>query len=722
MNTPSEEQQHIIDSVKNGNNVIVHAVAGSGKSTTVLSLAKQMPEKRILQLTYNSSLRHEIKAKVAELKLSNIQIHTFHSLAVQYFSSDAHNDTELHRILVKQQPPQQPISQCDILVIDENQDSTFLYYRFVIYYLLHMGSRIQLICLGDEKQCIYEFKGADTRYLSYADKIWRNFIHLKSPKFVHCSLLMSYRITDQIGDFINKVMMGTEMMHTCRDGEPVLYIRNNRFNVENILIHNIKDLLTRCNPQDIFILCASLKSVFVRKLENILVLNNIPCFVPNFEVEKLDDRVINGKFVFSTFHSVKGRQRPYVFILGFDNNYFTHYARTLPTNECPNTLYVGASRPQQRLFVVEYEQFSNDRPLEFLQLSHKQMDNRSCSYIRFNGTPRSYFDYDSDLVELKAVLDKRFETPTKMVQFIQEHILDAISLEVEDIFKQADISGNYVIDLPSVQTTSNGFEDISDLNGIAIPSYYYAQKCSTNLLKNEINSLLLGLKPNEHQYLKDIIDKIPEKCDEISDFLFLANIFVSLKERLYFRLKQIENYDWIDDDILAECMARLENTLQIKDEQSLIFEHNFIHHSMEELHVAKIDPLLQTYFPGVYFRFSAIADVVTNTTLCEIKCTSNINIEHKLQLLIYAWLWYVLGLKSDKRFILLNVKTGEQFELEASFSKMTEIVVQILQSRYVELNTKSNKHFIKDCLHTMDVLTCQHIAGNFLTELTYEND
>lgn len=45
MQEPSEEQQIIIDHVKEGYNILVRAVAGSGKSTTVLSLAKQLIEK-----------------------------------------------------------------------------------------------------------------------------------------------------------------------------------------------------------------------------------------------------------------------------------------------------------------------------------------------------------------------------------------------------------------------------------------------------------------------------------------------------------------------------------------------------------------------------------------------------------------------------------------------------------------------------------------------------
>ena len=67
MNIPSEEQQHIINNIICGYNVVVDACAGSGKSSTILAAAKQLSDKKIIQITYNSMLRHEIKEKIKVL-------------------------------------------------------------------------------------------------------------------------------------------------------------------------------------------------------------------------------------------------------------------------------------------------------------------------------------------------------------------------------------------------------------------------------------------------------------------------------------------------------------------------------------------------------------------------------------------------------------------------------------------------------------------------------
>ena len=63
-------------------------------------------------------------------------------------------------------------------------------------------------------------------------------------------------------------------------------------------------------------------------------------------------------------------------------------------------------------------------------------------------------------------------TPTKMVQFIPDFVLNEISPIIDKIF---DFSQVYTtnIEIPSVIQTNYGYEDVSDLNGIAIPSFFY---------------------------------------------------------------------------------------------------------------------------------------------------------------------------------------------------------------------------------------------------------
>ena len=719
MNQPSQEQQQIIDYVKDDYNIRVEAVAGSGKSTTVLSLANQCPNKEILQLTYNSSLRLEIKEKVETLNIHNIKIHTFHSLAVKYYSRQAHTDTGIRHILLYKLKLLQPIPKIDILVIDENQDFTELYFQFVLKFLLDYAKPIQIICLGDPRQCIYEFKGADPRFLTMADEIWSPFFYLKTDKFIKCNLRTSYRITNQMGFFVNKALIGDNLMLTCRDGDPVTYIRNNRKNVENILIFNIKNLINNgIKPDDIFILAASIKGInsYIRKLENRLVEHNIPCHVPIFETEKLDERVIDGKIVFSTFHSVKGRQRPFVFILGFDNNYFIQYARTLPKNECPNTLYVGCTRAIKHLFLIEYDERPTDRPLEFLKMGHRDLVN--CSFVDFKGFPRKIFhNSDSSQDNIKSLIEKRFETPTKMVQFIPDFVLNEISPIIDKIF---DFSQVYTtnIEIPSVIQTNYGYEDVSDLNGIAIPSFFYEKISKNNILKSLIDQSILEMRPNEHFFLKNTIKNIPETFNSINDYLYLSNIYISIQERLYFKLKQINSneYNWIDEELLNQCIERLEKMIVENNEYIPSFEKTLIHNSNESLH-ENIDRILKPHFTeNILFRFSAIIDVFSENSIWELKFTNQISIEHKIQLVIYAWIYQSMNLPS-RDFKLFNIKTGELYVLSSNFDDLSTIVISILKGKYEKPIIKTDIEFRDSVKKHMNSITIQHLIDESLNTL-----
>ena len=131
----SEEQLQIINAVKKGYNVQVDAVAGSGKTTTILSIADAMPDKTIIQLTYNRELMEEVKQKKTQLSetmyLDNLSIYTYHSLAFQFYSIEAKNDIGISNILSNNMKPRRTLPNVDILVGDEVQDMNLLYYQFI---------------------------------------------------------------------------------------------------------------------------------------------------------------------------------------------------------------------------------------------------------------------------------------------------------------------------------------------------------------------------------------------------------------------------------------------------------------------------------------------------------------------------------------------------------------------------------------------------------------
>lgn len=78
----TEEQIQIVNST---GSIKINAVAGSGKTTTVIQYAKSRPAKsRILYLAFNKTVKLEAMRKFAAQGLHNVRVETAHSLAFRY--------------------------------------------------------------------------------------------------------------------------------------------------------------------------------------------------------------------------------------------------------------------------------------------------------------------------------------------------------------------------------------------------------------------------------------------------------------------------------------------------------------------------------------------------------------------------------------------------------------------------------------------------------------
>jgi hypothetical protein len=278
------------------------------------------------------------------------------------------------------------------------------------------------------------------------------------------------------------------------------------------------------------------------------------------------------------------------------------------------------------------------------------------------------------------------------------------------------------IDIPSVIQTKKGFfEEISDLNGIAIPCLYYdhlmnawndapSNKTKDSVLYDIIDMNIENITEQKRQFLMEIIDKLPETIDSISDYLYMANINLAIQESLYFKLNQIdrEDYHWISEEVVQSCNQRLRRTVS---PDCLLtrprVEEYIIHASAEEMHVP-IDAFVENILPGERFRLSARVDLITESTLWEFKCTSELTTDHMLQLAIYAWIWKTTHCASDaKEFRLFNIKSGELLRLDGSTSDLNEIMTLLLCSRFSEPIVKTDSEFITDCLNCIHEQTSE---------------
>jgi len=726
----SNEQQAVYEEIVKGNHVVVNACAGSGKSTTILGIVQRQPHRRVLQITYNSMLRKEIQEKVKRLGIQNLEVHTFHSLCVKYYHRDGFTDRVMKQVVQADLIPLADIPPIDMLVLDEAQDMNLLYYQLIVKYIRNgapkttgPGHGWQCMILGDERQGLYEFKGSDTRFLTQASEIWCNIPGIACAPIIEKSLRVSYRITRPMATFVNDLLLGEERLEAVRDGDPVTFvIYDSEYTLKKVLkVELTKILQEGGKPGDIFILGASIRwaakrwPVHIRQIENFLVEEmGIPCYVPMFEDAALsNDQASEGKVVFSTFHTVKGRQRPYVFVFGFDGGYFKKYQRRITKDTCPNTLYVATTRASKRLYLLESCEGSGKAggsgPLPCLKETHAEMKQRTqiVSYKGNQPVPAGSSEEANPAQKSRPIS----VWPSLVLRFVSESKLEILTEEIMNLFtKRAEpMEEEQLEEITTVVETENGFfEEVSDLNGLAIPSLCYQQLNPSwiQLEQNEIYQniqYILESKPQQHSFVRKWMKTLPTECNSINTCLLLANLYIALKEELYFKLQQINSYSWLTEEMLQPYIERMReeigddvvNVADISRELNLFSEDR----AYAEEEQKTLNDALQPILGETNYEFWGVVDCVTDTKLLEWKCVSTLTIEHFVQLLFYAWIWEHLN--ESKTYHLYNIRTGESYELTATREDMTRVVANVLKTKFEETETEPCVDFVAMCSNSV---------------------
>ena len=657
-------------------NIMVDAVAGSGKTTTILHLALRYPDSNIIQITYNNMLKREVRKKVDRLAIKNMTIHTYHSLAVKYYQESAYTDEEIKKILINNTPMKTKISPIDILLIDETQDMAQDYYNLVRKFISDTKSNPQIVIMGDRYQSIYEFKGANSKFLTLADKLW-------NCDFEKMNLTTSYRLTNQIAWFVNKVMLGNDRIDTVKSGPPVDYYIGNSYQIYKKLGKQLRKLMKDdgIKEQDIFILSPSVKSLEppFKKLENYLVKKGHKCTTPSSDDAKLDEKVISNKIVFTTFHQAKGRERKVVVLYNFDDSFTQFFLKpTDPVSTCPNILYVGATRASYKLIVIQDNKY---KPLNFLSTRYlKKSEN--LNVITVNEQNLDCINLLNKPREIKKI------STTDLIKFISSGTIDKIlnilgteySDSGTDLFIQLRKPNN-LVDIPNKIkniTVSNGneivtFEDVSDLNGLVIPAIYEKLLLKKN---STIEDYVLEQIRDNNPLITDLkkyISKTKIPSNDPKNFLRIGNLYLALQSKLLAKITQIKKYDWLDLNMILKCHT---NMTMISD-TSIKFEVPIINDELDNSFVYE-----HKEFGPIHL--TSRLDGLDSKTIWEFKCVDNLSIDHKLQIIIYAWAYHNsmeenLG---PRDFILLNVKSGEMLKLKFNIDSINQIVELLFNDKY----------------------------------------
>lgn len=374
------QQTAIIEAISSRTcNVVVNAVAGASKTFTSLnSCARMPPTTSVMILTFNSRLKSETRTKVRKMNMSHrVNVHTYHSACVRHYDALNGKDDVGMANVVRKGPeclPHTPLC-FDVLIIDECQDMTELYYRFVRKMMTdNARPHVTVAVFGDMRQCIYRFKDAEPRLF----RLMPHLVPGATLPWHRFSLSTSFRVTRSMCDFVNAHLpsstedssVGDVFMRSHKTTEacrPVRYVVTS--NMYQAPLDEIMTELRSGNTRagDIFVLAPSLHTGQLKKhvnaLENKLVAMNIPCFVPTSRTMSSggDESLMRGKVVFSTFHQSKGLERPVVLVMGFDANSCAMY---LKSESCPSELYVACTRATRTLILMHG---ASEPPLPFMK-------------------------------------------------------------------------------------------------------------------------------------------------------------------------------------------------------------------------------------------------------------------------------------------------------------------------------------------------------------------
>jgi hypothetical protein len=681
----SSEQQEVMNALVN-NNVVIDSVAGSGKTTCNLHIAKKFTESNILLLTYNSRLKIETREKIHLLKLTNIEAHSYHSFCVKYYNNVCFTDSEIVEILMNNTECIRPFNY-DIIIIDETQDMSPLLFQLVCKILKDNNNTPKICILGDERQCIFDFNKADQRFITFAENIFT----FNTFPWKHLKLSTSFRVTFEMSEFINNCMLHKNIItsHKITNIKP-RYILCQTYGLGlkrdgsgfNRAFQEIEYYLNMgYQPSDIFVLAPSVRNegTPIKALENKLKKQlDIPIFVPFGDDTVIDNDIIANKLVFSTFHQTKGLERKVVLIFGFDNSYFEYYKKDYDRYSCPNELYVATTRSLEHLSLF------HDLEQDYLDFLNKDKIKIYCELI-----PPEYSWKHIPMRQYNTSNDKHSDTTvTQLLHHIPCDVIDKC---------YEYIKGNCIREKSKHinilhKTKQNGspgkptlYEEVSELTGIAIPEYFEylltgkmtifkcieeEYKANSEMMVDIIN---IFNNTNSVKYQEFSLEKL-----EPSIILQLANIWNSFTNKLLFKLYQIKDYNWVSEENLSLCINRLK-TLNITTHNTLYFEYKCMYKHI-------------IYNVPIHGRI----DCIHNDTIYEFKCVRALKKEHYIQLALYKYLYETQhpDKKDVNNYYLYNILSDELFLLTSTYDDVCDITKILLEYKYKNKVKKPDNLFL----------------------------
>ena len=710
MNEASLEQKEI-SSVLTNYNVVADSVAGSGKTTTVLHIAKDYEDESILLLTYNKKLRIETDNRAKALGLTNLHVHNYHSFAVKYYGRNCHNDNALEKHLNKM-----PLDtfRYTMMIIDEAQDMTSLYHKFVCKIINDNNYKPTICILGDRYQSIYDFNGADNRYIIYGHQV----LNVNNRPWKQLKLSQTFRVPKEIAAFINKCMLPEDRLITNKEGHKPKYLFCDAYGKRPFL--QIMEYLKTYKSEEIFILAPSVRNenTPAKILANALTQNGIKVHIPRDDNEKLDEDIIRNKLVFSSFHQVKGLERPVTMVFHFDKGYFNFYNTKADPLTCPNTMYVATTRSLQHLTLIHHYQldflpFLNHKIIQDycdVEMVREAIDKKSLKpHYLLPFKVNTLFD---KLFSGKRVIDAIMSQTVKHTKIQTMNVRSKIlckNLKSEIIehackYFDTNITNNSceegrIINLPAKTKQNETYESVSDINEVAIPSHYEYLNTGQMYIVEYLNSDDF-LETVEVNYFKEDSDDEEEKGTSEKEIitydnmnteklLNISNKYLCSMAKVIDKLKQIDNYSWLSSEQLTLCMERLQKHIS----KNAIFGKKCTAVSQDELRNRILTTTITCQDGNNVYMFKCneitakdLVEHAINMYIYNIHHHNNATKDNDIDMMINKYKQRVLLLKEKQKIFLEYMPTAIKMKINYNVQKEINIMIELIEKEIMRLS------------------------------------
>lgn len=657
---PSDEQENIINLIKD-NNVLVDSVAGCGKTTTVVHTSLRYPQSNILLLMYNKRLKEETKKRIRELGLKNVEVQNFHSFYVRHYEGDSFTDVGLAQTVNRDNPPKTPFT-FDLIVIDEAQDLKLIFYRsFCKIHKDNLYPNPRIMILGDKFQNIYKFLGSDERFLIYAPKIFtlkkneqKHELGGGAPQWKEAKLSISYRLTRQTASFINKCTLGYDRIVAVKDGPLVKYVVCNLYSVP---IRIVKQMIEKYGYENIFIVSNSVKSSKspLRHIANKLSAEGIPIFVPQSDDSDIDERVIAGKLVFTTYNQTKGLERECVFVFNIDE-----WNPEGASQTTPNAVYVAMTRAKTQLIMLHSEksQYAN-----FMIREQIPKYAEFIIYKKFAPIPAPVRDPSSVAV-------------ASLVEYLSGDVIDKACSYFTASGGDDELGQ---INIPTTVNEEGMYEEVSDITGVMLPAYY-------EYLTNGTLQIYTHMKDTIRVNANMPATPVTNSIETIRRLLHMSNLYISSDSGYMHKMAQIKNYNWVTPENLDLVQPRLKKHIGVKENE---YEYKVSSNSIHgKTLIGSID---------------CVANFGERSCrVYEFKCVNTLKRTHLIQLALYAYLLETgiaekkYQIVAPRKYFLLNLLTGKYYRIEFTLPNLALMTEFLIIRKFFTKTDKTDQVFFNE--------------------------